>query len=134
SSLTEPWATIQVPQGMAFAPRGKNLATVVDSTVFLWDDANQTRWSTNLLHQRPVNGIMFAPDGKSLLTWDHFSALHAGKQAIITRWEVATGQKLSETALPRVPTVIIAAPDGLHMAAIEGGKAYILRLTPPARP
>src|SRR5207245_2353966 len=71
ASLTQPWATLQVPQLVAFAPRGKNLATVVDATVFLWDDATQSRWGTNLLHQRPVNGLAFAPDGKSLLTWDH---------------------------------------------------------------
>jgi serine/threonine-protein kinase len=135
ATLTQPWATVQPPQTVVFAPGGKGLATVVDSTVYFWEDASQPRWSTNLLHQRPVNGLAFAPDGKSLLTWDHISAYHAGRPpAVITRWEATTGKKLSETALPRVPSFIIPAHDGVHVAAIEGGKAYILRLTPPAKP
>jgi WD40 repeat protein len=132
ASLTQPWVTGPVPQAVAFAPRGNGLATVVDSTVYLWDDATQSRWSTNLLHQRTVNGVAFAPDGKSLLTWDNTAAYHAGKPAVITRWAVATGQKLSETALPRNPNFIVPANDGLHVAAGEGGKVYILRLTPPS--
>src|SRR5262249_1432891 len=48
TSLTQPWATVPVPQAVAFAPGSKNLATVVDSTVYLWDDVTQTRWNTNL--------------------------------------------------------------------------------------
>jgi WD40 repeat protein len=133
TTFSQPWATSPVPQAVAFAPGGKRLATMVDSTVYLWDDDTQPRWSTNLVHSRPINGLAFAPDGKSLLTWDHVTAYHAGKPpAVITRWAVATGQKLSETPLPRIPSFIVPAHDGLHWAAGEGGKVYILRLTPPA--
>jgi WD40 repeat protein len=104
---------------LAFSPDGSKLASGVGDSwgqfsLRLWDltEAKKHRWLQTKLR---VNGLVFAPDGRSLLS------LHTGMG--LKLWDTATGQPIP-TALDGkevwgTATTAIGSPDGRTLATGE---------------
>jgi len=110
--LTQERAIIRA---VAFSPGGCILATAAGWTVKLWD-----RYSRRLLasckSRRPVNGIAFTPDGRTLLT--------AGEDRLVRVWDAATGSARTafDWGAGRLYSLAVS-PDGLTAAA--GGEGCV---------
>jgi WD40 repeat protein len=102
-------------RAVAFSPGGCILATAAGWTVKLWD-----RYSRRLLasckSRRPVNGIAFTPDGRTLLT--------AGEDRLVRVWDAATGSAVTafDWGAGRLYSLAVS-PDGLTAAA--GGEGCV---------
>jgi WD40 repeat protein/serine/threonine protein kinase len=96
---------------LAFAPDGTALASGgIDQKVQLWRNLEAepvpTTWTAN--HQ--VHGVAISPDGKTLAAACYYE---------VTRWDVATGQKLTSLAIKNAFIYAVAfSPDGKTLAAL----------------
>jgi WD40 repeat protein len=106
-----------IVRAVAFSPGGCILATAAGWTVKLWD-----RYSRRLLasckSRRPVNGIAFTPDGRTLLT--------AGEDRLVRVWDAATGSAVTafDWGAGRFYSVAVS-PDGLTAAAGGEGRVAV---------
>ncbi len=91
----------------AFSPDGKVVLAAAGNTVCLWDVATSKELPLVGGHRGPVQNILIAPDGKSLLS--------RGADNTIRRWD-STGKELSRFPLPEGTTAVAFSPDGRTMA------------------
>jgi RNA polymerase sigma factor (sigma-70 family) len=71
---------------VAFAPDGKTLAGVTDSTIRLWDAGTGVERRRLRGHGDEIEQIAFAPDGKTLAS--------GSRDKTVRLWDVAAGQEL----------------------------------------
>jgi WD40 repeat protein len=92
---------------LALSPDGKVLAvaTFYDGAVKLWDTATQKELRALDASKETVNALVFAADGKALLT--------AGADRVIRQWETGSGKLLKALDEQGAPIETLArSPDG----------------------
>jgi len=82
--------------------------------VYLWDFATGTKTSW-WAHAKPVNDVVFSPDGKTLAT--------SSNDATVKLWNVSTQREMVTLTGPerRVDSVAFS-PDGKRLAALSWDK------------
>ena len=109
---------------VGFGPPRASLAVSKQGTIRLWDDAAQTKERIELRPPSRAWYLVFAKDGRTLLSWC--------EDRTIVQWQVATGTQLHSFPLPARPTALAVARDHRHViVANPNGTIYIYRLPPP---
>jgi WD40 repeat protein len=104
------------------------LSGSADGTAQLWEVVGDALKEGRTLpgHNRGVNGVAFAPDGKALAT--------VGDDGRILLWADPAGgrpARVKEWQVSGPVRSVAFAPDGRHLAVGNGnGTVYILRLPP----
>ncbi len=120
------------PSSLEFSPDGKTLAVRGEelgedglhvNRAWLWDVGRPNPRSRFELKE--LTDVRFSPDGRTAASFDEKSRL--------ILWEVATGRRLRSVQLPPWVGGVVFAPDGRHMATLNGnGTVYVLRIGPVA--
>ncbi len=111
---------------LAFSPDGQTLAGSIGRKVYLGDVATGAVRVTLAGHTAEVRSVVFAPDGRTLLT--------GSKDRTVRQWETATGKELAVFTwdIGLINSVALA-PDGLSAAAGgNSGDVVIWALGGPA--
>jgi WD40 repeat protein len=102
------------PNVIALSPDGKTLACNAgpgywDSAIYLWDVATAKSLGKIETRDPAFRGLVFSPDGKTLLTW------HAGA---VRLWDVAARrEKFAAAAHCMEISALAFSPDGKHVAS-----------------
>src|SRR5207248_2434789 len=97
---------------LSFSPDGKTFATTggLDRRVRRYDAATGRILGRALEHDQPVVGVIFTPDGKSLLTLTEGDGTQPSQAR---RWDLSSGRPLSGViASPTRFTCVSLGPDG----------------------
>jgi serine/threonine-protein kinase len=113
--------------GVAWAPDGKLLASGgLDQTVRVWNVNGSSSRELMVLKGHPgaVQSVLFPPDGKTIIS------VSDGVRVIL--WDLASGNKLREWALPKTMMCSVAFTfDGRYLATGNSdGTAFVYRLYP----
>jgi hypothetical protein len=103
-------------QSLAFSPGGDLAAGGDDGSVILWDTKRARVRTTLRAHAGAVNGLAFAPDGRTVA-----SGSSDGKLCI---WDADTGRLRGSAATPLGMASLAFAPDGLTI--VTGGTYLML--------
>jgi WD40 repeat protein/beta-lactamase regulating signal transducer with metallopeptidase domain len=95
-------------RNLAFSPDGKQIVTASGGTARLWDAATGKEMSQGDGHQGALAAVALSADGKSVVSW--------GADAMIRRWEAATGKPLGSFRVPIGTTLASFSPDGRTVA------------------
>src|SRR5205085_2873494 len=95
-----------VPTALAFAPGGKALAAAHAAGLKVWDLAGGKDWSAHLdgVDGVPRSGLLFAPDGQALATWQPGHDLRL--------WDAATGKERGPLEDASDVRLVAFSPDG----------------------
>lgn len=104
---------------IAFSPDGRTVAAGgADGSLKLWDTAMQREVRAFAGHARPVTEIVFATDGRLLVSAD---------DTVVKLWDVATGAELLALTGYQSPLVSVAlSPDGRTLALAKASSAFWL--------
>jgi sugar lactone lactonase YvrE len=95
------------PEGLAFSPDGRVLATGgVDGVVRLWDVASGELLRSLEGHTTQISGLAFSPDGSILAS----TSVYRDHNILI--WDPATGVRVDEILLAGAPSSLAYSPDG----------------------
>lgn len=109
---------------LAFSPDGKYVISgSADKTAMLWDlTSDASRPVRTIQHEDVVEAVVFAPDGKSVLTV-------ARNYKPIQFWDVKTGKKLREIKTSSSVRSLAFTTDGQYLiVGNQDCSVYILRL------
>lgn len=122
---------------IAFAPDGKTLVQgaptlaegqdlpACDVTVLVWDVAGARLLNRVVLKGKDyrVNRIAFSPDVRTLIAVDD--------NRRVIWWDISSGKKLREWAMPSIAYSVAFSPNGRHVAtAHKDGTVRIIQLVP----
>ncbi|MDX2827915.1 helix-turn-helix domain-containing protein [Streptomyces ipomoeae] len=96
-----------------YSPDGRTLAFTHDAEVQLWDVA--TRRPRTALTDQFVNGMVFSPDGRTLVT----------SGAGLALWDTTTGRARVDLRKAEVGSALAFSPSGDLFATTEGGNGDI---------
>jgi WD40 repeat protein len=138
SRIENAGAVVRMP--LAFSPNGKLMASAEDPrlpdrrmtpfpSIRLYDVAGgkfSERSPIGMVDTVQPDDLTFSLDGLLL-----FSIVpHGNKPHHLVVWDVATGEKVKDVALPGWVRRVALAPDGRHLATANGnGTVYVFRLS-----
>ena len=103
-------------QTLAFSPDGKRLVGVQGSQIHVWDVATGAETPGFVGHMRPVEGVRFSDDGRTVLT--------CGFDRAVGRWDAATGKLLTWRTPPDGGSMPLFPLDGKTVVLARSGNLY----------
>ncbi len=108
--------------GLNFSPDDKLIAaTAKDNTVTLWDSASRLLFATLSGHQKRVDDLAFAHDGKLLATV-------SAQDRSVSVWDLATKKEVATFNCPEPVWSVDFSPDGKMIAAGGDHAVYLIDL------
>jgi hypothetical protein len=119
---------------LEFSPDGSLLAIATNGftkTLPLWDvQGAKVRRELPWAHDQSLEGVEFSPDGRTLVTLSvnqDLETLGVGRNAFLTRWEVATGRRVNGPV--RISSnggdVLLTSPDGARLVVVNGAEVLV---------
>jgi WD40 repeat protein len=113
---------------IAFSPDGTSLAVGWSDTILLYEPVTGKEVRRLVWHQEAIRKVIFSPDGKTLTS--------ASGDAILARWEPATGRQIHWVKVPldgkwKYFGALALSPDGRHLAysELEGNRVRLARVS-----
>lgn len=98
----------------AFSPDGQTLATATDNNqhpIVFWDASTGKEQTRLLGHTRRVVSVVFAPNGRTLLT--------GGNDKKVTTWDLTSRKERATLERPQSIACVALSPDGKTLALAE---------------
>ncbi|MCC6900100.1 MAG: WD40 repeat domain-containing protein [Polyangiaceae bacterium] len=107
-------------EGAQFSPDGRSVAVLEQNAVVLYDTATGTRGKKLEWADQELRAFAFSPDGSAV-----FTGARAGFDAVVRRFDVATGDSTAEhvVAKGREVTALAVSPAGNLLAVATSGEA-----------